>query len=226
MEEINLKDLLSYFLKKIPIIFTISLVVLIVGMIYNIVFKKPLYYGNTTIILVEENKNYGQNLTINDINRNQKLVATYTEIVKSKRVLDRTIKELGLDSTYEGLRSNIKVSSVNNTEIMKITVSDRNSTNAAIIANKIADVFKEEVVEIYNLENVSVIDAAVESNQPYNIHSIRDAIIYFMVGAVLAFGVFFIIYYFDNSVKSSEEIESKLGVPVIGTIPLSRRGKN
>lgn len=227
MEEINLKDLFSYFLKKVPIILIVSVVVMILGMLYNILFKKPLYYGDVSLILVEENNNYGQNgLTINDINKNQKLVATYTEIVKSKRVLDRTINELGLDYTYENLKSNVKVSSINNTEIIKIAVSNRNGSDAATIANKIADVFREEITEIYNLENVSVIDAAVEQTVPYNIHSLRDAIIYFAVGLILATGVFFMIYYFDTSVKSAEEIEKRLGVPVIGNIPLSRKGKS
>ena len=226
MEEINLKDLLTYFIKKIPIILIISIIVMILGMLYNILFKKPLYYGDVTLILVQEN-NYNQNssITQNDILFNQKLVSTYTEIIKSKRVLDRTIRELGLDYTYESLKNNIKVSSINNTEIIKIAVSDRNNSDAATIANKIADVFQEEVTEIYNLENVSIIDAAIEQEQPYNIHSLRDAIIYLVVGLVLSTGIFFVIYYFDTSIKSSEEVEQRLGIPVIGTIPLSRKGK-
>lgn len=226
MEEINLKDLLTYFIKKIPIILIISIIVMILGMLYNILFKKPLYYGDVTLILVQEN-NYNQNssITQNDILLNQKLVSTYTEIIKSKRVLDRTIRELGLDYTYESLKNNIKVSSINNTEIIKIAVSDRNNSDAATIANKIADVFQEEVTEIYNLENVSIIDAAIEQEQPYNIHSLRDAIIYLVVGLVLSTGIFFVIYYFDTSIKSSEEVEQRLGIPVIGTIPLSRKGK-
>ena len=99
MEEINLKDLFGFFVKKIPIIVIVSVIVMLLGMLYNILFKKPLYYGDTTIILVEENKSYTQDgtVTVNDIQRNKQLVATYTQIVKSKRVLDRVIKELQLD---------------------------------------------------------------------------------------------------------------------------------
>lgn len=227
MEEINLKDLFNFFVKKIPVIAAVSVIVMLLGMLYNILFKKPLYYGDTTLILVQENNNYNQNgsITQNDILLNQKLVATYTEIVKSKRVLDRVIKELSLDDSYEALKNNIKVSSVSDTEIIKIAVSNKDSSEASRIANKIADVFQEEVMEIYNLKNVSVIDAAVEQEQPYNIHSLRDAIIYLAAGLILSTGVFFVIYYFDTSVKSSEEVEQKLGIPVIGTIPLSRKGK-
>ena len=33
------------------------------------------------------------------------------------------------------------------------------------------------------------------------------------------------VYYFDTSIKSSEMIEERLGVPVIGNIPLSGKSK-
>lgn len=227
MEEINLKDLFSFFVKKIPIIMIVSVIVMLLGMLYNILFKKPLYYGNTTLILVQENTSYGQTsgITQNDVVLNQKLVATYTEIVQSRSVIDRVIRELDLEESYQSLKSSITVSIVNDTEIIKIAVSNRDSKEAVRIANKIADVFQEEVMEIYKLKNVSVIDRAIEQEQPYNIHSLRDAILYFAIGMILSVGVFFVIYYFDTSVKSSEEVEKRLGIPVIGTIPLSRKGK-
>lgn len=227
MEEINLKDLFKYFVKKIPIIIIISVIVMLVGMLYNIIFKKPMYYGDTTLILVQENSSYNQNgsITQSDVILNQKLVATYTKIVQSRRVLDRVIRELDLEDSYDTLKRSITVSGVSDTEIIKITVSNRDNGEAVRIANKIADVFQEEVMEIYNLKNVSVIDAAVVQEQPYNIHSLRDVVIYLAVGMLLSTGVFFVIYYFDTSVKSSEEVEQKLGIPVIGTIPLSRKGK-
>ena len=227
MEEINIKDLLMYFVKKIPVIAMVSFVMLAVGMLYSVLIKQPLYYGDVTLILVQENKNYNQNsnLTQNDIALNQKLVTTYSEIIKSKRVLNRVIDEMKLDYKTEELAKKINVSSVKDTEIIKIAVSDSNNKEAAKIANKIASVFQNEVTDIYNLENVAVIDSAEVQTEPFNIHVARDSIIFFAVGFVLTVGIYFVIYYFDTSIKSVEEVEKELGVPVIGTIPLSRKGK-
>lgn len=227
MEEIDVKDLLMYFVKKIPIIIIISLIVMLLGMLYSLLFKKPLYYGNVTLILVQENSNYNGNssLTQNDISLNQKLVATYSEIIKSKRVLNRVIKELDLDYTLKELQSKISVSSVKDTEIINIAVSDEDNRQAANIANKISTVFQDEVTEIYNLENISVIDQAETQKTPYNIHTVRDTILFFAVGMVLAVSIVFVVYYFDTSIKSAEEVEKRLGVPVIGTIPVSRKEK-
>ena len=79
--------------------------------------------------------------------------------------------------------------------------------------------YLKEIVNIYNLENVSIIDKAELANGPYNVNYVKDSIIYIALGLVLSCGVIFVIYYFDNSIKSVEQIEKHLGIPVIGTVP-------
>lgn len=225
MEEIDLRDLLKYFLKKVPIILVVSIVMLTIGVVYTLFFKTPLYRSNTTIILVSESK-AESTLTQNDITLNQKLVNTYSEIIKSRRVLNKVIDDLALSDTVSSLSQKVNVSSIDNTEIIKISVSDPNSKDAMRIANAVADVFKEEVLEIYKLENVSIIDEAEQATEPYNIQLAKSGVLFFGVGMALSMMVIFVIYYFDTSVKSSEEIEERLGVPVIGTIPLAgKKGK-
>lgn len=222
MEEIDLKDLFVFFVKKIPFIMIITLVVFCVGMCYTLFLKTPLYESNTTLILVKkQSSSDGEQSaqTQSDIVLNQKLVSTYSEIIKSRRVLNQVIEKLDLDYTNVELSDNINVSSVSDTEIIKINVIDESNNKAQQIANTIASVFSKEVMDIYNLENVSIIDSAEVEEEPYNIQLVKEFIIYFMVGFVLACGIVFVIYYFDDSIKSSEEIESKLGIPVIGSIP-------
>jgi len=225
MEEINLKDLFTYFMKRIPIILLISIVVASLGLCYTMFLKTPLYHGNVTLILVKKDGEYNQSTTItqNDIVLNQKLVATYTEIIKSRRVLNQVINELKLDYNYSELSSRVSVSSVSDTEIIKISVSDEDKKKSVKIANTIAEVFKEEVTEIYSLENVSIIDRAEVQDSPYNIQVARSTILFLALGLGASIMVFFVIYYFDTSVKSAEEIESRLGVPVIGSVPLLRK---
>lgn len=222
MEEINLKDLFSFFVKKIPIILFITSIIFALGMSYSVFLKTPLYKGNTTLILVKKQTGYEQGAaaqTQNDIILNQKLVTTYSEIIKSRRVLNQVVNKLNLGYSSGELSKNITVSSVSDTEIIKISVSDENNKKASQIANMIADVFKEEVMEIYSLENVSIIDKAEIQDNPYNVQILKDVAIFLMVGLVVSVGIMFVVYYFDTSVKSTEEIESKLGIPVIGNVP-------
>jgi len=226
MEEINLKDLFKFFMRKIPIILFVTILVLSLGITYTSFLKTPLYSGDTTLILVKSENGQVATVTQSDIVLNQKLVSTYAKIIKSKRVLNQVIEELKLSYDYEELMENVSVSSGNDTEIIKISVTDQDAKQATRIANMIAEVFKSEIMEIYNLENVSIIDEAEIAKEPYNIQPIRDFVIYFGIGIVISSGIVLMIYYFDTSVKSSEMIEERLGIPVIGNIPLSGKKKD
>ncbi len=177
MEEVDLKELFVYFIKRISIIIAITVLCLITGLVYTKFIKTPLYDSNTTIILVNKDINSDSNnsITQSDIVLNQKLVSTYTQIVKSKKVLKQVITNLNLNYSYSKLYSRVSVSNVNDTEIIKIMVSDENPELAARIANDVAEVFKTEVSEIYHLENVTIIDKAEVSKTPYNIKLVKTA---------------------------------------------------
>ena len=117
----------------------------------------------------------------------------------------------------------VKVSNSDNTEIIKIRVIDKDRGLAADIANEIVKVFSEEIKSIYKLQNVSVVDIAEEADEPYNINYIKEFVIYVLSGIVLACAIIFVIYYFDTTIKSAEEIENGLGLPVFGVVPEVKR---
>lgn len=217
MEEIDLKELFDYFKGKLIWIIITVIVFMGVGNVYTILTRIPMYRSDTTIVLVSENQNGSYNSSELQLNKN--LVGTYSEIIKSRKVLDPVIENLKLDYSYSELKSNVGVSSVTNTEIIKVTVSDKNPDLAAKITNEIAKVFTTEIQQIYNLNNVSIVDKAVESVHPYNVNYIKDNLIYIAIGLVLSCGVIFIRFYFDTTIKTSEEIENKLGLTVMGIVP-------
>lgn len=225
MEEIELKEILEYYLKKTPVIILMTILVILVGYLYIEYYQIPMYHGKTTIILIQRDDTAINDLnkTENQLNVNEKLVATYSEIIKSRRVLEQVINKLSLKKTYDELEEKISIDSVSETSIIEITVSDKNNEQAAIIANEIASTFKEEIVKIYNLENVSIIDEAIIETKPYNINLVKQLVIYGIVGLAIACIFIFIIYYFDTTIKSKKEIETKLKLPVLGEVPLAEK---
>lgn len=216
MEEINLKEVYSYFKSRLLWMILAIVVIVIIGNIYTILTRVPMYQSNTTIVLVgESKKEYSQT----DSQLNQNLIGTYSEIITSRKVLQQVIDNLKLKMTVDELSQNITTSSVEDTEIIRITVNNEKKKMAAEIANEVADVFSDEIQDIYNLENVAIIDKAEEADTPYNINYVKDNVIYLMIGVVLSFGVVFVMYYFDTTIKSSEIVEEKLGLTVIGIVP-------
>lgn len=221
MEELNLLDLFKYFLKHLFVVIIITAVFVALGTCYIVFLQTPLYKSSTTLILVQSN-NKSENdlsLTQTEININQKLVSTYSEIIKSRRVLKKVIKNLDLDYSISKLSRKVTVSSVESTEIIKISVSDEESEMAASIANEIASVFSSEISKIYNMENISTIDKAEVETIPYNIQIVKQEILYFVAGFVVSCGILFVIFYFDTKVKTPEQIEEKLDLMVLGNIP-------
>ena len=224
MEEINLKDLFNYFLSKILIIILITVFVGLLGSLYALFLQTPMYSSKTTMLLANVAEIDGNSNTIatNDINLNQKLVSTYREIIKSKRVLKQVIANLNLDYETETLASMISVNSISDTEIISVVVKHKDPIMAMKIANEVASTFCDEIINIYQIKNVNIIDRAEASDTPYNVNIVKQVIIYLLVGFVVSCAIVFVIYYFDTTVKSKEEIEEKVGLSVLGIIPIKK----
>ena len=223
MEEINLKELFNYFISKISIIVLITLIVAVIGCSYTLFFQTPLYNSSTTVVLTRTDVENSSTITQNDITLNQKLLSTYREIVKSRRVINQVISNLSLDTTYGELSSNISVTSVQDTELIKIIVSNENPETAKKIADETASVFSKEIQEMYQIKNISIVDTAVVADSPYNINITKQLLIYILAGLVVGVGVVFVIYYFDTSIKTVEEVEAKLELPILGQIPMKQK---
>lgn len=224
MEEIDLKELLGYFWSKKVYIIIVTLIALLLGATYTAVLQKPKYKSYTTILLTKEADS--NTITSNDITLNKNLIDTYREIIKSKKVISKVIDNLSLNYSVVELSKNVTVESINETEIIKVSVVDDDPKLSMVIANEIANVFNAEIVKLYNIQNVGVVDVAEMPNLPYNVNLLKQLVLSGLVGIVLGFGIVFVMYYFDTSVKTTEEIEKKLGLPVIGVIPTVGGRKN
>ena len=224
MEEIDLKEIFLMFWKKKVEIILIIAIFAVIGYIYTTVFTTPMYTSSTTLVLAgtnDETAEGGQDsITTTDLTLNSKLVSTYSQLVKSNKVVRQVISNLGIDISEETLRNNISVSSVSDTELIRITVTTDNPQYSADIANETAKVFTDEVAEIYNINNVHVVDTAEESQTPSNINHKKDIIMFVAIGVVVAIAYVIIVNMLDTTVKTEEEIESLVKLPVLASIPM------
>ena len=204
MEEIDLKDLFTMFWNKKIQIVLIILIFAIIGVIYTMGFVTPIYSSYTT-----------------DITLNSKLVSTYSILIKSSDVVNRVISNLGINMSAEDLKNSISVTSEEDTEVLRITVRNQNPAYAAKIANEIATVFSDKVAEIYNINNVYIVDKAVESSVPSNINHKRDVLIFMAIGIAVSVAYVIIANMLDTTVKTVEDVEKNFKIPVIATIPLN-----
>ncbi len=225
MEELDLKQLVNIFWNKRLHVISIVLIFLIIGTVYTFLFVTPKYKSYTSLVLArsestKENETDTSTITQTDITLNQKLVSTYSELVKSKNVLREVIKNLNINESEENLKDNITVSAVKDTELIQITVTNYYPDRASDIANEIAKVFTKKVGEIYNINNVYIVDEAERANTPYNINHIKDIAIFIAIGLIVSVVYVLISNLLDTTVKSAEDIEKELGVVALASIPL------
>jgi len=225
MEELDLKELFQIFWDKKVYIILITLIFLVLGVIYTIALVTPKYRSSTTLILTKSESSATtsteESITQTDITLNQKLISTYRELIKSDNVLRTVITNLNLsDTNEEMLKKAITVTAVEDTEVIKISVSDENPRQAASLANEIGKVFAEKVAEIYKINNVYVVDQAEEETEPYNINHIKDVMIFVLLGLVVSVMYALLSNILDTTIKSEEDITKNLNLPVIALLPL------
>lgn len=221
MEEIDIKELIGLFWSKKLEIIIITIILTLIGAVYSFTMITPEYEASTTLVLASLKDNTSESITQTDITINSKLVATYSELVKSKTVLREALANLELSEkiSEQALRSKIKVKSVEDTEIIKITVENENSTTASKLANEIARIFSIKVAEIYNINNVYIVDEAEISDVPSNINHIKDIAIFMAIGLIIGFAEVLIIKLLDNKIRTEQDIESSTELLVLGVLP-------
>lgn len=225
MEEINIKEFFNVIIKKIWLVIGIGIICSFFTFIYSEFIKVPMYEASTTLVLTKTNNNSESIINQNDIILNQKLVATYSELVKSKLVLNNVIKKLDLDLKTQELSKLITVENVENTEMLKISVKYEDKVMAKDITNSIAEVFSSKVASIYEINNVAIVDKAITPKTVCNNTTFRDVILVFLSSSLLVIGVLLVIYYFDDTIKYSEKLEEEINIPLIGKIMLEKRNK-
>ena len=224
MEELDLKELFLIFWNRKLEILLITIIAVIVGVLYSYFYLTPVYKASTTLILVQSSKTVDStgdsSITQTDLTLNSKLVSTYSEIMKRKSVLSKVVSNLGMsESEMNSIKQNVSVKAITDTELIEITVKNEDPEKAALIANEIAKVFSEKVVEIYNMSNIVVLDRAEASSVPANINHAKDLVIFAFIGIVIAVIVCLIANMLDTTVKTEEDIEKATGLLVLTSIP-------
>lgn len=221
-ENIDIKRIIEIILSKKILIVLIMLLSITLGYAYSYYYKQPEYKSSVTILLVADENKLNKGLTQNDLSINSSLISTYSSIAKSINVIQKTIENLGLDINAENLQKDIEAIQVDKTQILKITVKNNNPEVAKNIANELAKVFTDQIKEIYNLENTSIVDEAEIENQPFNINHKKDLIIFTFVGIMMSSILIIGIYFFDDTIKNEKDIEKNVKLKNIGTLPLDR----
>ncbi len=208
-KEINLKEIFSVIKKRAWVGIIITLLAGALGLYYSSNNKTTLLYSSSTNIIINAESSQRKTLEV---------------IIKDKTVLEKVIEQLKLERTPDSLAQSIEVGSIDDTQVVKISVIDINPDRAAEIANKTANVFIQEIPHIMGFKDVRVLSDAQVNPLPINESNQKKIILGALVGGIIVgIGIIFLIDSLDDSVRSEQEIEELLEVPVLGSVSIMTR---
>ncbi|WP_201319182.1 YveK family protein [Paenibacillus sp. EPM92] len=220
--ELDLRDYIKIIRKRIWLILIFVLVCTISTGVVSYFFMAPVYEASTKLIVNKSNEQQGlQQVDINSVNLNIRLIDTYKEVIKTPRIMGKVAAEYPqFNLTAEQLIDKVRVSSVNNTQVMTLVVQDNSYNKAVDIVNAVSKVFQDEIPSIMKVDNVSLLNEAVYVDNPVPVkpNPNLNIAISLVVSLMMAVGLAFLMDYLDDSIKTEEDIKLYLDLPTVAMI--------
>ena len=216
-EEISLSELFGILKKRMAMIVSLGLVVLILAAIFTFFIATP-KYNATTQILVNRTTESAEGMQLNDINTNVQMINTYKDIIKGPVILNEVSDKLKGDLTTGQLSEKIEIGTQDNSQVFSLTVTDEDPFLAAEIANEIATTFQNEIGNIMNVDNVTIISEAIPNNNQISPNNPLNLVIGLLVGLILGVGAAFLLEFMDTTVRDEQFIINDLGWTNLGSV--------
>ena len=222
-EVIRIEDIIYALKKRWKMILSVTIVFTLIAGAVSFFVIKPKYEAKVKVFIgKEETAGEDSAYNGNDIAMYQKLMKTYAEIIKTKDSTKLALKKIGQDDSQKNVNrilGGLTVSPSADTQIMEVKYTTINKTEILPVLNSITNVFIDKSEELITNGNVQIIEKAEAPENPVSPNKALNVIIGFMLGLMVAIGLAFLLEYLDNTVRTKDELEKLLDLPVVGTIP-------
>ncbi|WP_436891289.1 Wzz/FepE/Etk N-terminal domain-containing protein [Mammaliicoccus sciuri] len=215
-DTIDLSKLFSILKKNMKYLIILPIVFLALSMVITFVFMTP-KYSSSTQVLVNQKETDNQ-MMAQQVQSNLQLVNTYSEIIKSPRILDKVSKNLKGKYSSKEISGMLTVSNQAESQILNIAVENESREAASKIANEIANVFSKDVSKIMNVDNVSILSKADTKGNQISPQPLVNSVVGIFLGLIVALIIIFLKEIMDKRIKTEEDVAEILDLPVLGTI--------
>lgn len=174
------------------------------------------YTATVSVYVLTSSSNEQNTIQNSDLTASQLMANDIAELAGSDIVAERTAEQLGM-SSLDGYK--ISVNSSTTTRVIEISVTTGQAEAASVVANKIAEVLSSTAQDVTGVESVNVVDQAKAPDAPSGPNRLMYTAVAFLAGIFLAVAIVVVMDMVNTRVRTPEEAEELLGVPVIGRIP-------
>ncbi|WP_086428569.1 Wzz/FepE/Etk N-terminal domain-containing protein [Staphylococcus cornubiensis] len=215
-ETIDLGHLLRILKRNLKLLIILPIIFLIVSIVLTFWVIKPQYEASTQILVNQNHNNSDFNPQV--VQNNLELVNTYSEILKSPRILEEVAKKYHHRYNYDDLSEMVNVTNTAESQVINISVTNTSPSEAENIANTIANVYAEKMPDIMNVDNVSILSKADDNAEKVSPKTAMNIVIGVLLGIVIAILIIFIKEMLDKRIKTEQDVEEYLKLPVLGSI--------
>ncbi len=222
MEEqvISISEIIDAVKKRWKIIALCTLIATLVSGIFNFFIIAPTYEASTKVFIGKEESSV-ENYNYNDITMYQKLLKTYSELIKTKDLINRSITNSEYELEVEDVLNNVSVTTVADTQMIQIAYKSTSPNIAKNMLENITNEFITTAQELVPNGNVRVLETVELPEEPVAPNKKMNIAIAFILGMMVGLGIVFLLEYLDNTYKNKEQLEKDLDIPVLGVIPMS-----
>ncbi|MFH4875565.1 YveK family protein [Staphylococcus cohnii] len=213
---LDLTKILRILKNNLKLLIILPLICLLISAIITMFFLDEEFQSSTQVLVNQ--KESDSQMMAQEVQSNIQLVNTYSEIVKSPRILDKASKELDRKYSTSELSSMIAVTNQAESQLLNIDVVSKSGKDSEVVANKIAEVFSDEVPDIMNVDNVSILSTADDTTKQVAPKTMINLVMGIVIGLIIALIIIFIKEIFDKRIKSETDVENELEIPVLGSI--------
>ncbi|MGG3508841.1 Wzz/FepE/Etk N-terminal domain-containing protein [Paenibacillus lautus] len=223
----ELKQYFRIVQKKWWLIAVIVIIAMAVTGVKSFYFTTPIYAANAKLIVNQSSGDGAATLNASTIQTSIFLINSYKEIIKSSAVMNKVVEKYPeLGESPAQLAAKISVTSANNSQVMNLVYQDTSYTKAAKVVNGVSTVFKEQIPNIMNVDNITILSEAdvTVTPAPINFNPFMNMLISFVVSLILAIGFVFLLDYLDDTLETEAEIVEIMNVPVLAVVGKVSKG--
>ncbi|MEB7673052.1 Wzz/FepE/Etk N-terminal domain-containing protein [Staphylococcus equorum] len=213
---IDLSKMLQIIRKNLKLLIILPIICLLISAIVTFFFLDSKYQASTQVLVNQ--KESDSQMMAQEVQSNIQLVNTYSEIVKSPRIIDKVSKELDGKYSSGEIISMLTVTNQAESQVLNIDIESKSGNDSEKVANKIAEVFSEEVPDIMNVDNVSILSTADDTATQVAPKPLVNLIIGLVIGLIFALLIIFFKELLDKRIKTEKDVENELDIPVLGSI--------
>lgn len=222
MEEqvISVSEIIDAVKKRWKIIVLTTVLATVVSGIFSFFIISPTYEASTKIFIGKEGAE-SEGYNSSDVSMYQNLIKTYSELIKTKDLVNKAIDNSQYDLSVNNVLNGITVNTLTGTQILQISYQSKSPSIAKNILESITNEFITKAEELVPNGNVKILESVELPKNPVAPNKTMNIAIAFILGMMVGFGIVFLLEYLDNTYKNKEQLEKDLDIPVLGVIPMS-----